>query len=166
MMRYESALQERGKRGVPMYRFATGAGLLTLIAPPLLLFLLRADDTATALREKPITTAPGKVGDLLRQWWREGTAAGNDGDFYDNRDAGHSDLDTRPFPQLQRIIYTPEHIQKRRHWGAQLFGRTGVVFGNSSTSAPPTGVGSNPRLYYVQAAGIAFLYQQYTTNNL
>src|SRR5215470_7335669 len=59
------------------------------------------------LRTKPITTARGEVGDLLRGWWKEGTAAGNVGDFYDNRDGKHSDLDTSPYPQLQRFKYTP-----------------------------------------------------------
>jgi hypothetical protein len=149
-----------------MYRFATAAGLLALVVPPLFFFLLRADDMATPLKQKTITTAPGKVGELLRQWWAQGTAAGNTGDFYDNRDGGHSDLDVSPYPQLQRIVYSPEDIQKRRHWGAQFWLRPGAVFGNSSTSAAAMDGGSNPRLYYVQAAGLAFLYKQYRANNL
>src|SRR5271167_3325703 len=91
----------------------------------------RADGAKnTDLAAKPITTASGKVGDLLRQWWRDGTAAGNVGDFYDNRDGGHSDLDTRLYPQLQRIHYTPEDIKLHRHWGAQRKTLPHVVFGN------------------------------------
>ncbi len=67
------------------------------------------------LRKQPITADQGPVGKLLRKWWDEGAASGNVGDFYDNRDGGHSDLRTEPYPQLQRIHYTPEDIKKRRH---------------------------------------------------
>jgi hypothetical protein len=136
-----------------------------------LLFLgcwcVRADeDTLEKLKEKPITTAQGKVGELLRQWWKEGTAAGNVGDFYDNRDGSHSDLNLGPYPQLQKIVYTPEDIKLRKHWAAQRVLLPHVVFGNSSTSAPPTTGGSNPRQYYTSTGGLAFLYKQYTGNNV
>jgi len=149
-----------------MVRFASVTALTSLVVPPLFFFFLRADELTGPLKENTITTAPGKVGDLLRQWWQEGTAAGNLGDVYDNRDKGHSDLDMGPYPQLRKVVYSPEEIQKGRHWSAQVVLRKGVVFGNSSTSAPPTAGGSNPRMYYVQPAGIAFLYRQYTANNL
>jgi hypothetical protein len=42
------------------------------------------------LAARPITTSPGELGELLRKWQQEGTAAGNVGDWYDNRDRGHS----------------------------------------------------------------------------
>jgi len=116
--------------------------------------------------KKPITNAAGEVGDLLRKWWKEGTAAGNVGDFYDNRDGGHSDLDMGPYPQLQRIVYTPEDIRLRRHWAGQRAIVPRVVFGNSSTSAPFLFGGSNPRMYYTSPAGLAFLYEEYTRNNV
>ncbi len=118
---------------------------------------------ADRLKEKPITTAGGVVGDLLRKWWKEGTAAGNVGDWYDNRDRGHSDLNTVPFPQLQRITYTPEEIKAYKDWAAQSITRPDVTFGNSSTSAPPTLGGSNPRHYYVSPRGLALLYKHYLT---
>jgi len=118
------------------------------------------------LRARPITTAGGKVGELLRQWWKEGTAAGNVGDFYDNRDGAHSDLNTKPYPQLQRFEYSPEQIKARLHWAAARVLRPGVVFGNSSTSAPAHLGGSNPRMYYASPAGLDFLYKQYVGNNL
>ncbi len=121
---------------------------------------------ADRLKEKPITTAGGVVGDLLRKWWKEGTAAGNVGDWYDNRDRGHSDLNTVPFPQLQRITYTPEEIKAYKDWAAQSITRPDVTFGNSSTSAPPTLGGSNPRHYYVSPRGLALLYKHYTHNNV
>lgn len=121
---------------------------------------------AEDLKNKPITTVPGKVGDLLRQWWKEGIAAGNVGDFYDNRDGGHSDLNTAPWPQLQRIVYSADDIKVRKHWAAQRSLLPHIVFGNSSTSAPPTAGGSNPRMYYLSPAGLNFLYQQYVSSNL
>lgn len=115
---------------------------------------------------KPITTAKGEIGELLQKWWKEGTAAGNVGDWYDNRDGAHSDLNTSPYPQLSRVVYTPEDIKLRKHWAAQTITRPNVTFGNSSTSAPPLLGGSNPRSYYTQPAGLALLYNHYTHNNL
>ena len=58
------------------------------------------------LREKPIAAGGGKVGELLRQWWKEGSAAGNVGDFYDNRDGDHSPLNLSPHPHCRRIKYS------------------------------------------------------------
>src|SRR5262249_43101323 len=58
------------------------------------------------LRTKPITTAKDELGELLGKWWKEGTAAGNVGDYYDNRDGDHSVLNTNVYPQLQRVIYS------------------------------------------------------------
>ena len=104
-------------------------------------------------RKKPITTAKGEIGDLLTKWWADGTAAGNVGDFYDNRDGGHSDLDTAPYPQLQRIVYSDDDVKNHRHWALTVATRPHVTFGNSSTSAPPTLGGSNPRHAYCSTAG-------------
>ncbi len=118
------------------------------------------------LRKKPIATAGGEVGDLLRTWWKEGTAAGNAGDFYDNRDRAHSDLDTSPHPQLQRVKYSPEEMKRRLDWALANTTQPFVVFGNSSTSAPPTQGGSNVRSYYCNPRGLPFLYRHYTHNNV
>src|SRR5436190_15504596 len=95
---------------------------------------------------QPITTAKSPVGDLLRKWWDEGTAAGNVGDVYDNRDRTHSELDRKPFPQLVKYQYTKEELDVRFDWAAQRVLRPGIVFGNSSTSAPITQGGSNVRM--------------------
>lgn len=132
----------------------------------LLVFGLAAGQEPHELRQKPITTAPGKVGELLRQWWKEGTAAGNVGDWYDNRDGGHSDLHLGPYPQLQRVAYTPDDVQARRHWARAFTVRPEVTFGNSSTSAPPTFGGSNPRTCYCSSNGLHLLARQYEGNNL
>src|SRR5262249_50982720 len=71
------------------------------------------------LRQMLVAAASGKVGELLRQWWKEGTAAGNAGDYYDNRDGDHSPLNLAPYPQLSAIKYSPEDVQLRKHWAAQ-----------------------------------------------
>lgn len=114
----------------------------------------------------PITTVPGPAGDLLRGWWKEKTSAGNIGDWYDNRDEAHSLLDTKPFPQLKVFVYTPEELKARANWAAARVVRPFVTLGNSSTSAPPTKGGSNPRLYYGGSKTLDFLHEQYTKNNL
>ena len=118
------------------------------------------------LKEKPIAMGGGKVGDLLRQWWKEGTAAGNAGDYYDNRDGDHSPLSLAPYPQLSLFKYSEQDLKLKKHWAAAREIRPHVTFGNSSTSAPPQLGGSNPRSYYVSSFGLSFLYQQYTKNNL
>ena len=116
--------------------------------------------------EKPITTAKGELGDLLRKWYAEGTAAGNKGDFYDNRDRTHSELSRGPYPQLQKWQYPKEELDRRLDWA--FFGglRPAIVFGNSSTSAGAYEGGSNPRQAYTHPKGLEVLYRQYRGNNL
>jgi hypothetical protein len=115
---------------------------------------------------QPIALGTDPSSNLLRQWWFEGSAAGNAGDWYDNRDRGHSDLNTKPYPQLQRFVYSREELDGRRDWAMQTVLRPFVCFGNSSTSAPVTANGSNVRMYYVNPRGLDFLYAQYTHSNL
>ena len=121
---------------------------------------------AGTLEKKAVTTFNGPAGDLVRKWWKEGTAAGNVGDYYDNRDGDHSPLDRALFPQLTAVLYSAADVKLRRHWAAAGVIHPAVVFGNSSTSAPPTQGGSNPRSYYCSARGLHFLAQQYAKNNL
>ncbi len=118
------------------------------------------------LRARSITTAGGPVGELLKQWYKEGTAAGNVGDYYDNRDGDHSPLNLGLFPQLLAVKYSADDIKLRKHWAAQSVIHRAVVFGNSSTSAPPTAGGSNPRSYYCHPRGLPFLAEEYAKNNL
>ncbi len=71
--------------------------VLTALALP------AAEPSDDDLKKKPITTDPTPVGQLLKKWYGEGTAAGNVGDWYDNRDGEHSPLDIRAWPQLQKV---------------------------------------------------------------
>jgi hypothetical protein len=118
------------------------------------------------VQEQAISALKGPVGDLLRQWHADGTAAGNTGDFYDNRDGDHSPLNLAPYPQLDQVVYTEQDRQLRRHWAAQRVLLPYVTFGNSSTSAAVDTGGSNVRFYYTSPRGLDFLYQQYRGNNL
>ncbi len=127
---------------------------------------LARSQPATLPSTQPIATDRSPVGDLLRKWWAEGTAAGNVGDWYDNRDREHSGLNMRPYPQLQKIAYTEEELRVRADWAASHVVRPVVVFGNSSTSAGVQNGGSNVRMYYTNPRGLPFLYRQYTHNNL
>ena len=115
---------------------------------------------------KPITNLRNPLGNLLRTWEAEGTAAGNLGDYYDNRDRGHSQLNLEPYPQLSTITYTEEERQGHQDWAFRGRFLPHVVFGNSSTSAGVQNGGSNPRMAYLHPLGLRLLYAQYTHNNL
>ncbi len=95
--------------------------------------VFKIDDKASA--NKPVAAGYGKAGDLLRQWYKEGTAAGNRGDLYDNRDHGHSFMNCGVFPQLARVSYDADLQKRQLHWGLQrLFMYNGICIGNSSTA--------------------------------
>ena len=140
--------------------------LLVLALPPIAFVADLLAQPPADLAERPITTAKSPVGDLLRKWHADGTAAGNVGDWYDNRDGGHSDLDTAPYPQLQRFVYTGDDKKAMRHWAMANVVRPEVTFGNSSTSAAPMQGGSNPRSYYLHPTGLKLLYEHYVHNNV
>jgi hypothetical protein len=126
----------------------------------------RTDSSFTPLSNDPIAVEGGEIGNLLRKWHSDGTAAGNTGDYYDNRDGGHSMLRLDPYPQLKKIEYTEEQIKARQNWGMQRRLLPYVVFGNSSTAAGPTQGGSIGRSYYATPGGLEFLFSQYVRNNL
>lgn len=83
------------------------------------------------------TNAPaynGPCAEPLRAWLASGEAAGNDGDLYVNRDAGHSLLDVSRFPGLTPVLY-----EKAAHRALADVGPANTLFpapvlGNSSTS--------------------------------
>ena len=119
------------------------------------------------IRRGPITTYRGEVAGRLRAWHRDGTAAGNTGDFYDNRDGGHSLLDLTLFPQLDRVEYPEEMRGKRLDWGLQVhFLFPHVTLGNSSTSSGNAHLGSNARRGLASVRRARTLYQQYRRSHL
>jgi len=115
----------------------------------------------------PTASARMKVASRLRAWYAAGTAAGNTGDFYDNRDGGHSPMRLRHFPQLDRFEYTDEQKSRKLHWGPQLrmlFKH--VTIGNSSTSATAALGGCNTRRCLMSPRAVAILYTQYRRSHL
>ena len=127
----------------------------------------KPDDTKAAAETKEIATGNSEVATILRKWYKEGSAAGNTGDFYDNRDADHSRLRTGPFPQLSTVEVTAEQKKKRRHWGLNLTKPYGhVTLGNSSTAASPPGGCSNTRYCLLSSRSTAIHYVQYIRSHL
>ena len=119
------------------------------------------------VRPAPVTTDRGTVGKLLERWFNEGTAAGNVGDFYDNRDRGHSGLNMGKFPQLEKVEYPKELLDRRLDWGLQRsFVFPHVTFGNSSTASGATAAGSNSRWSMLGQRMAEVMYRQYTSNHL
>src|SRR5690606_7764782 len=107
--------------------------------------------------EAEISTDRGEVGRLLRKWYAAGTAAGNHGDLYDNRDSDHSNMNYKSLPQLTRVEYGEAARKRRLHHGLQrpfLFGA--VTIGNSSTAVTGGAIWrSQPRLALTTPGGPA-----------
>ena len=104
---------------------------------------------------------------LIQPWLAANTAAGNFGDFYDNRDDGHSRLDCAPFAGLTAIHYDADARRYNAHYGLDQFLFNGVVIGNSSlaiTAGPYWR--SVPRGALTEGSTIAFLFTQYLRNHL
>lgn len=110
----------------------------------------------------------GEVGDLLRKWYKEGTAAGSHGDLYDNHDNDHSNMRYQQFPQLTRVEFCKEAKQRGLHSGLQtrIF-YNAITLGNSSTAmtAGPFWR-SQTRLAYTDPRNTLLLYAQYVSNHL
>ncbi len=88
-----------------------------------------------SVRELPVIVGNGEVGELLRGWYAEKTAAGNYGDLYDNHDNDHANLDYENIPQLTRTEYSAEAKASGLHNGLQnqIFFNM-ITLGNSSTA--------------------------------
>jgi len=101
---------------------------------------------------------------LVNGWWRQGTAAGNTGDTYQNRDGGHSRLQTGKFPQVGSY--------SGRIMGSQYRLCPGVTVGNSSTvmkrrsSRGGPGSISHGRSFYRSQYSASRIHAQYRANNL
>ena len=112
------------------------------------------------------TTRKDSAGTMLAQWFAEGSAAGNTGDFYDNRDRGHSRLDLRRYPQLQPVPYTAEETTAGRNYAAPARIQSFPTLGNASLAGPARLAGSLPRIMMLTPGGMEFLAAQYTSNQL
>ena len=119
-------------------------------------------------REREVTTIGGAAGNLLRQWFQEGTAAGNWGDLYDNRDNGHSRLSARAFPQLTHIRYSPLARMAGLDDGLALsILHDGVVIGNASKAVTGGPIArSLPRLAHANPQAMGLFYVMYRTGKL
>jgi hypothetical protein len=123
---------------------------------------------------KPVEKAPNRpcleekdeTQELLNKWFADGTAAGNAGDFYDNRDRDHAAIQMSLYPQLQRVAYTAKQKAKNEDYALFLGVLPHVAFGNSSTSSQPERGGCNPRHAMVKQTSMSKLYEQYRGNNL
>ena len=106
--------------------------------------------------------------DQLNAWFRLGTAAGNLGDLYDNRDGGHSLLPSQDFPQLTRIEYSEEARQAGLDRSLnRFFLYNAVTIGNASlalTGGPMWR--SLPRQALTDPLQMSGLFQQYSANHL
>lgn len=108
-----------------------------------------------------VTSRTDPVAKLLNQWHEEGTEAGLSAISYENRDGGHSALNTSLYPGLQ--IIKPENGQT----GPASKVRQQPVIGNCSMASAPEQIGCLPRgVYYGEPGGSVFLFQQYVNNNL
>jgi len=74
----------------------------------------------------------GAAKGMVQKWMRDGTAAGNHGDLYVNRDGGHSLLDVTLFPKMTPVVYSADAQQQRVHMGAANSFFDHVVVGNAS----------------------------------
>lgn len=104
---------------------------------------------------------------LLARLHARGLAAGNLGDLYDNRDAGHSALAPGDFPQLAHVVYGPEAHAAGLDYGLNdwlIFGAP--TLGNSSTALTSGLWRSLPRLAMTLPGGAARLHRLYAANHL
>ena len=128
------------------------------------LFVFPTDRGASSLVRKD----DSEVATLLNSWFREGTAAGNIGDLYDNRDRGHSALPAGAFPQLTRVKYGAAAIEAGIDRGIALpILFDAVTLGNASLAvAAGPNWRSLPRQALTTPGGADHLFLQYMSNQI
>lgn len=126
-------------------------------------FSAPADKDAAGARDLLL---PGPAGDLIRKWIEEGTAAGNAGDFYENRDNRHSVFELEKFPGFREIKFSSDAVQAYANVGVSFFSYGGLpVLGNSSTALlDPDNWRSNARL--AQHEYPHMMFAQYMNNQM
>ena len=142
--------------------------IVLLLVSTLVLFGCAAINSfAVSDEDKPVCLDNSEACKLLNRWYHAGKAAGNIGDWYDNRDGGHSGLNVKKYPQLSVVTYTEDEKAQKSHWAGQKRLLKQITVGNSSTAAGVRQGGSNPRShYYTRPKGLEFLYAQYRSSNL
>lgn len=116
----------------------------------------------------PVRGADDEAARLLNAWTASGTAAGNRGDLYDNRDRGHSRLSAKLWPQVAHIQYGPKARSANVDYGVNagiLF--NAITFGNSSTALTSSFAWrSQARMVLTSADLVARAYLQYAANHI
>ncbi len=115
-----------------------------------------------------VQTGTDPVANLLTQWYQRGSAAGNHGDLYDNRDRGHSAIKISRYPQFSFIEYSREAKDAGIDYGVNtkiLF--NSITIGNSSTAVTKGKFWrSQGRLATTLPFGANKLFLQYVSNHL
>lgn len=133
----------------------------------LLMVVMLGGHSLSGQEAKPVATSrTDAAGVLLNEWFAAGTAAGHAGDYYDNRDAGHSPLDLAAFPLLRPLPYLDSQREQKKDYGPPGEIRPETVIGNASLSGPAVGGASIPRILTSTREGLAFLTGQYLANQL
>lgn len=116
--------------------------------------------------DRPCLEEASPIEQQLNAWYAAKSAAGNHGDYYDNRDREHSAIERPAFPQLRSWEYAPGQILASLDFGFFSGVRTTVTFGNSSTAGQPERDGCHPRTAMMAPGGLLQLHAQYRSNNL
>ncbi len=121
--------------------------------------------------EKPQMAPPlggrSPAATLVNDWYKQGLAAGNYGDLYDNRDDGHSRLSAKLFPQLSATVYDKEARAASMHYGLNTRNFfNAITIGNSSTARGGVLWRSLTRIALTTPRSPKLLYLQYITNQL
>ena len=114
-------------------------------------------------RTLPVKKGETPTSKKLREWYSKGTASGNYGDFYDNRDRDHSNMQYGNYPYLTRIEYSQVAKDNTLDRGVTqriMFNTTTI--GNASLS----GHWSIPRLLMHQQVSMMLEYTKYMRNHL
>lgn len=105
--------------------------------------------------------------DLARLEVASGRARGWEGVQYDNRDSGHSRLNSEEWPELSFRQYTDDEKSRQTHLAVKTTLESAITIGNCSMAAARDAGGCIPRLnYYPSARNTLFLYRQYRASNL
>lgn len=118
-------------------------------------------------KSKPVSHHKEGVMGRLNKMVRRGQAAGNHGDIYDNRDAGHSAPRGLKNTQVTVVAYGEDARAKGLHYGlneALIF--DGVAYGNSSTALKGKAWRSQARHALTTRLGPIRAWQLYDNNHI